>query len=105
MEDYIHTIYIKSSDILRKDVIESLSALLKRDKGIDNFRISPDGVYLEYNTYVYSQNQLEQILNRNGFKIRKDQRLGFIRRQIRNLATSNKKTYGNRKPDCCRTNE
>jgi hypothetical protein len=105
MENYIHTIYLKSSDMLREGAIESLSVLLYHDKGIENYRISSDGVYLEYNTYLYTQDQIEDILYRNGFKKRKDRRLGFIRRQIRNLAESNKKTYGNRKPDCCQTNE
>jgi hypothetical protein len=105
MEDYMHTIYLKSSEILNDDEIESLSALLKYNKGIENFRISSDGIYLEYNTYLYSQIQIEEILLKTGFRKKKDRRLGFFRRQITNLAKSNKKTYGNQKLDCCQLNE
>jgi len=102
MEEYIHSLYLGSSDLLKDDKIESLSALLELDKGIENFKISTDGVYLEYNTYLYSQIQLEEILLKNGFRKKKDRQPGFVRRQIINLAESNKKTYGNQKPDCCK---
>jgi hypothetical protein len=105
MENYMHTIYLKSSEILNDDEIESLSTLLKSNKGIENFRISFDGIYLEYNSYLYSQIQIEEILFKTGFRKKKDRRLGFVRRQIKNLAKSNKKTYGSQKLDCCQLNE
>jgi hypothetical protein len=101
MEEYIHTIHLKSSELLNDDQIERLSALFEVDKGIENFQISADGVYLEYNTYLYSQKQLEEILLKNGFSKKIDPQPGFVSRQISNLAESNKKTYGNHKPDCC----
>lgn len=105
MENYMHTIYLKSSELLNDEQIERLSALFEVDKGIENFQISANGVYLEYNTYLYSQIQLEEILLKNGFSKKKDRRLGFVRRQIKNLAKSNKKTYGSQKLDCCQLNE
>ena len=52
MEDYMHTICLKSSELLNDDEIERLSALLKYKKGLENFRISSDGVYLEYNAII-----------------------------------------------------
>lgn len=101
MEDYLHTIYLKSSDIIDDDDIEKFSALLQHEKGVESFRISSEGVYLEYNAYLYTQSQTEEILCKNGFRKKKDQRSGFVMKRIRNLAESNKKTYGNRTPDCC----
>lgn len=101
MKDYMHTSYLKSSELLNDDEIERLSALLEHNKEIENFRISSGGVYLEYNAYLYSQIQIEEILLKTGFRKKKDRRLGFVRRQIRKLAESNKKTYGNQKLDCC----
>lgn len=101
MEDYIHTINLRSSELINDDQIERLSALFELDKGIENFQISTDGVYLEYNTYIYSQIQIEETLRRYGFRKKIDRSQGFLSRQIRNLAESNKKTYGNHKPDCC----
>jgi len=105
MEEYIHTIYLQSSGLLNDDETERLSALFRMDRGIENFRISAEGVYLEYNTYLYSQIQIEELLLKNGFRAKKERRSGFAWRQIRNLAESNKKTYGNKKTDCCQSNE
>jgi len=101
MEDYIHTIYLKSTVLLKEDEIERISVLLEADSGIENFRISTDGVYLEYNTYLYSQNQIEELISGLGFNKKKKWKPGFVRRQIMNLAESNKKTYGNRRLNCC----
>ncbi len=101
MEDYLNTFYHKSSHLITESDRRRLSALFAHDKGIDNFRISPDGVYLEYNTYIYSSDQLEDILLKNGFTEEKESKQGFLSKQIRHLAESNKLTFGNRKPDCC----
>ena len=101
MEDYLNTFYHKSSHLITESDRRRLSALFVQDRGIDNFRISPDGVYLEYNSYIYSSDQLEDILLKNGFTEAKEPKQGFLSRQIRHLADSNTKNFGNRKPDCC----
>jgi len=101
MEDYLNTLYHKSSHEITESDRRRLSALFAHDKGIDSFQISPDGVYLEYNSYIYSSDQLEDILLKNGFTEAKEPKQGFLSRQIRHLADSNKQTFGNRKPDCC----
>jgi hypothetical protein len=101
MEDYMHTFSRKSSGSVNENDIRRLHALFEHDKGIENFRISPDGIYLEYNSYLYSLNQIEEILYKNGFKEHIEKKHGFFMTQIRNLAESNKKTFGDRKPDCC----
>lgn len=97
----MHTFNRKSSGSINKSDIRRLRVLFEHDKGIENFRISPDGIYLEYNTYVYSLSQIEEILNKNGFRESIEKKHGFFMTQIQNLAESNKKTYGDRKPDCC----
>ena len=101
MEDYLNTFYHKSSHLITESDRRRLSALFVRDKGIDNFRISPDGVYLEYNSYIYSPDKLEEILLKNGFTEEKELKQGFLTKHIKHLADSNKLTFGNRKPDCC----
>lgn len=101
MEDYIKTSYQKSSHPITESESRRLSSLFAHDTGIENFRVSPEGIYLEYNSYIYSSDQLEQILQNNGFTKEKEPRQGFIMKQIRHLADSNKKTYGDRTPDCC----
>ena len=101
MEDYMHTFYRNSSHQITESDTRRLSALFAHDKGIENFRISQDGIYLDYNTYIYSLKQIEEILDNNGFKETREKKPGFIMKQIRHLADSNKKTFGDRKPDCC----
>lgn len=97
----MHTFNRKSSGSINESDVRRLRALFEHDKGIENFRISPDSIYLEYNTYLYSSNQIDKILHTYGFRERMEKKHGFFMTQIRNLAESNKKTYGNRKPDCC----
>ena len=101
MEDYLNTFCHKSSHLITESDRRRLSALFVHDKGIDNFRISPDAVYLEYNSYIYSPDQLEDILMKNGFTEKQEPKHGFLSKHIRHLAESNKETFGNRKPDCC----
>jgi hypothetical protein len=101
MEEYVNTFYHKSSHLITESDRRRLSALFVHDMGIDNFRISPDGVYLEYNSYIYSPDQLEKILLKNGFTEAKEPKHGFLSKHIRHLADSNNKTFGNRNPDCC----
>lgn len=101
MEDYMHTFHRYSSHQITESDTRRLSALFAHDKGIENFRISPEGIYLEYNTYIYSLKQIEEILDKNGFKETREKIPGFFMKQIRHLADSNKKTFGDRKPDCC----
>lgn len=101
MEDYIHTISHRSSQELTGEDIKRFRALLEPNKGIENLQISPDNIYLEYNPYIYSSQQVEEILYNNGFRIRKEKKPGFLKRQLLSLADSNRKTFGDRKPDCC----
>lgn len=101
MENYINTLYRKSSQRITEGDSSRLSALFANDQGIENFRISPDGVYLEYNSYIYSSNQLEDILHNYGFGEEKEKKEGFLKRQIQHLAENNKNSFGNRTPDCC----
>ena len=101
MEDYIHTFYRNSSRQITDSDTRRLSALFALDRGIENFRISPEGIYLEFNTYIYSSKQIGEILDDNGFNETKEKKPGFLMKQIRNLAESNQRTFGDRKPDCC----
>ncbi|MGW8314130.1 MAG: hypothetical protein ACWGNV_00910 [Bacteroidales bacterium] len=101
MENYIQSLYRASHRPITENDTGKLSALFAHDRGIENFRISPDGIYLEYNTYLYSAGQLEKMLDDQGFGETKARRPGFLSRQIRYLAESNKTTYGDHKPDCC----
>ncbi len=101
MENYMHSLTLGSSRQIGEVETRRLSGLLSRDKGIENFRITPEGIYLEYNTYLYSQNQVEEILSKNGFSKKVERKPGFLKRQIRNIGASNKQTYGDRNPHCC----
>ncbi len=101
MEDYIHTMNYRFSRLIKESDIKKLEALFENDKGIENFNIEPDGIFLEFNSYIYSQDQLEKILIDNGFSKHEEKKYGFLMKQINNLAASNRKTYGDSKPSCC----
>jgi len=101
MENYMLTFYRKSSHLITEGDTKRLSGLFAHDRGIENFRISPDGVYMEYNAHIYSSDRLEEMLLKNGFSEEKEKKGGFLMRQIQHLADSNKKSFGDRKPDCC----
>jgi hypothetical protein len=101
MEDYMHTFYRKSSQRITEGDTRRLKVLFAHDQGIENFRISPDGVYLVYNSYIYSSDQLEEILLKNGFNEEKEKKRGFLMKHIRHLAESNKESFGDRTPHCC----
>lgn len=101
MENYINTLYRKSSQRITEGDSSRLSALFANDQGIENFRISTESIYLEYSTYIYSLKQIEDILDKNGFRETREKKPRFFMKQIRHLADSNKRTFGDRKPDCC----
>ena len=101
MEDYINIIYREPSHQITESDTGRLSTFFSNDKGIENFRISPEGIYLEYNTYIYSLKQIEDFLDKNGFRETREKKPRFFMKQIRHLADSNKRTFGDRKPDCC----
>lgn len=101
MEDYIKIIYREPSHQITESDTRSLSTLFANDKGIENFRISMEDIYLEYSTYIYSLKQIEDILDKNGFRETREKKPRFFMKQIRHLADSNKRTFGDHKPDCC----
>jgi len=102
MEEYINTHYLKSTKTLNTEAIERFTNLLQKNEGIEDFRITPQGIYLEYNTYISSIRMINEFLTNNGFQELKDQKPGLIKRQILSIAKSNLKQYGNHKPDCCK---
>ena len=99
MEDYMHTFYRNSSHQITERDTRGLSELFAHDWGIENFRISPEGIYLEFNTYIYSLKQIEEILDNNGFGETREKKPGYFMKQVRHLAESNKKTFDDRIPD------
>jgi len=101
MEDYMHTFYRKSSQRITEGDTRRLNALFAHHQGIENLRISPEGVYLVYNSYIYTSDQLEEILLKNGFSEKQEKKEGFLVKQIQHLAESNNKSFGDRKPKCC----
>ena len=101
MEDYIQTAYYKFSGQITESEIKRLYVLFEQDKGIENFNITPDGIFLEFNSYVYSLDQLEEILYSNGFPKQEEIKARLLMKQINHLAESNKKIYRDGKPSCC----
>lgn len=101
MEDYIQTTYYKFPRLIKENDKKKLFVLFEHDKGIENFNITPDGIFLEFNSYIYTLDQLEEILNNNGFPKQKEKKSGFMIKQINNLAESNKRTFGDQKLSCC----
>ena len=99
MEDYIHTFYRNSSHQLTESDTRRISAVFAHDRGIENFRISTEGIYLEFNTYIYSLKQIEEIPDTNDFRETREKKPGFFMKRIRHLAESNKKTFDDRIPD------
>lgn len=101
MEDYIKTEFLKSAYPLFAVDFKKFNVLLDEEKNIEAFSVTTEGIYLEYNNYRYSKQQIEEFLIKNGFIIMTDQKSGYIKRQIQKLANSNLKYYGTGKPDCC----
>lgn len=101
MEDYIKAEFLKSEYPLSAVDFKKFNVLLDEEKNIEAFRVTTEGIYMEYNNYCYSKQQIEEFLTNNGFIIMTDQNLGYIKRQIQTLANSNLKYYGTGKPDCC----
>ena len=101
MEEYFKTCYYKSSQLLATEVQKRFRSLFENEQGIEEAEISPEGIRVEYNMYIYSEQKIAEFLSNNGFKHIKKQKPGFIQRHIRFIARSNYKNYGNRKPDCC----
>lgn len=102
MENYLNTLNITSSHFISEEELQHLSSILAKDMGIENFRITSDGVYLEYNIYLYDPARLEDALEKYGFEKKHQKKPGFIMKQIRKLADNNKETYGSGKLDCCK---
>lgn len=101
MENYVNTYYRESSRLITDNELGRLSALFGHDRGIENFRITPEGIYLEFNIYIYSPEKLTKLLNTNGFSARMEKKEGFFAKRIRSLAESNEKAFGGRTPNCC----
>ncbi len=101
MAEYINTGFYKSEQPLATWVQKRFNSLFDNDRGIEKVTVSREGIYIEYNIYNYSEQQITELLTNNGFIIMKEQKPGFFKRQIQYLAKSNYKNYGNRKPDCC----
>ena len=101
MEEYFKTCYYKSAHFLAAKTQKRFRSLFENEQGIEKAEISPEGIRVEYNMYIYSEQKIAEFLSNNGFIQMKKQKPGFIQRQIRFIARSNYKNYGNRKPDCC----
>ncbi len=101
MAEYINTGFYKSAQLLTSEVQKRFNSLFDNDNGIEKVTVSREDISIEYNIYIYSKQQITELLINNGFIILKEKKPGFIRRQIQLLAKSNYKNYGNRKPDCC----
>jgi hypothetical protein len=101
MTEYINVGFYKSAQPLTAEDQNSFNSLFDNDKGTERVTVSREGISIEYNIYIYSKQQITELLINNGFIILKEKKLGFIRRQIQLLAKSNYKYYGSRKPDCC----
>ena len=101
MEEYINTNFYKSAQPLTEEVRKRFNSLFENEKGIEKVEISREGILIEFNMYIYSEQNIAELLSNNGFIMAIKQKRGFIKRQIQFLADSNYKNYGNKKPDCC----
>jgi hypothetical protein len=101
MENYITRDFYKSIDTITLTSIEKLSSNLNQEQGIEGFRVSNDGIYIEYNSYIYTRTGILNFLSNLGFRLKKNRKTSIIKRQIEAIARSNYKQYGNRKLDCC----
>lgn len=101
MEEIINTGIYKSAQPLSASEKKKFSSLFKNDRGVVKVTVSDEQIVVEYNRYLLTDQQIAELLARNGFIRMKNKRSGFIKRQIEYLAKSNYKTYGSRKPDCC----
>ena len=68
MENYLHIIYKKSPTTLSEVDIHKLSELFQQETGIESFRVQPETIYLEYDSYYYTPKRIEEYLSGVGIK-------------------------------------
>ncbi len=104
MNDYKTKVEFQSGRTLDQSEIGTIILRLSNEDGISDIRIEPDTVQLEYLNHLHSSASVKDALVRAGFPfIAQKKKPGIFKRFIEDLAQQNKKTYGNKRLDCCNT--
>lgn len=77
---------------------------LKEIPGI--LQVIRKGVTLQitYDPYKISDTNITISMEEMGYQPLKEQKMGFFSRWLERLANSNRKAFGDKKPDCCNLN-
>lgn len=101
MEDLNKTITLMFAEVLNDHEISYLRTKLSSVDGIGSIHISTDFVRINYNPFQITGEYVKNIMNYLGFEIEAEKKPGRFKRFVTFLAKGNRKTFGNKKLDCC----
>ncbi len=103
MDDYSRIAHCKFDCVINNDEMAFLQSELLSVDGIKTIDIKPESVGVEYNTLRLSGEYIRNLIKDMGYPLRgeREKKVGKLTRFIQNLAKSNKKSFGNKKLDCC----
>jgi len=101
MDDYTKTIIYKVTQALNNRDISYLQSRLTSVEGIDSCDISTSSISIDYNTLTITCAYIKELINFMGYIVKEEKKPGRFKRFITFLAKGNRKTFGNKKLDCC----
>lgn len=101
MNEYIRNIDFETYKLLTTNEINSFKSLIMESKGVITADVSSTKISVEYYSHLTNAESLLLNLNSKGFKLAPKKRMNLFSRFINKLAKNNKKTYGNKRLDCC----
>ena len=101
MDNYNKTVIYRFTQALNDHDISYLQSRLTSVEGIDSCAISSWSVSIDYNTLTITGAYVKELINYMGYIVKEEKKPGIFKRFVTFLAKGNRKTYGNKKLDCC----
>jgi hypothetical protein len=102
MDNLKSDIMFLSGRALSQEEIRNILLNLSKLEGITSMNVESDFVSLEYYQHIQSQTSLKDSLVRAGFPFKSQNRKsGFLKKFIKKLGNENKKSFGNKRLECC----
>lgn len=101
METLKKTITLRFVKVLNNHDIFYLRTKLSSVSGIGSIHISTNFARINYNPFQITEEYIKDIMNFQGVEVKTEKKPGRFKRFITFLAKGNRKTFGNKKLDCC----
>lgn len=105
MNDYLKTRKYESEKMMNYNKQKMLEEILHTINGINYVWINSTSITFDFYVQIVDEGYIKKTLIKAGFLFKEKSARNSFSRFIDKLAKENKKTYGNKKLDCCDLND